>query len=122
MMSSTFGAPFGGTTCGGHHGFESLASSLITPPNCIGGGGSCLPSRVTVALGDPGSPVICCAGRRLTNANRKPTAAMNVIRGWFIRRDLKRPVNHHRNSPDLSWDICPMDFGRIRRNLTRGVG
>src|SRR5208282_4609592 len=61
MMSSTFGAPLGGTTVIGQYGFESLASSLITPPNGAGGGGSCLPSMVVVALGEPGTPVICCA-------------------------------------------------------------
>src|SRR5262245_17703623 len=61
MISSTLGAPFGGTTVGGHQGFESLASSLITPSNFGGGGGSCLPSIVIVALGEPGAPVICCA-------------------------------------------------------------
>ena len=44
MMSSTLGAPFGGTTRGGHHGFDSVAFSLITPPNFGSGGGSCLPS------------------------------------------------------------------------------
>ena len=33
MMSSTLGAPFGGTTRGGHQGFDSEALSLITPPN-----------------------------------------------------------------------------------------
>src|SRR5208282_3298331 len=61
MMSSTFGAPLGGTTVIGQYGFESLAFSLITPPNGAGGGGSCLPSMVVVALGEPGTPVICCA-------------------------------------------------------------
>ena len=59
MMSSTFGAPLGGTTLGGQYGFESLASSLITPPNLDGGAGSCFPSIVVVALGEPGVPVIC---------------------------------------------------------------
>jgi hypothetical protein len=34
---------------------------LISPPNFIGGGGMCLPSIVTVALGEPGTPVICWA-------------------------------------------------------------
>ena len=58
MMRSTLGAPLGGTTRGGHYGLESLAISLITPPNFGGGGGSCLPSIVVVALGDPGSPVV----------------------------------------------------------------
>src|SRR5450756_1174594 len=59
MISSTLGAPFGGTTRGGHHGVESLALSLMTPPNFGGGGGSCLPSIVIVALGEPGVPLIC---------------------------------------------------------------
>jgi hypothetical protein len=61
MMSSTLGAPFAGTTRGGHQVFESLALSLITPPNFGGGGGSCLPSIVVVALGEPTVPVVCCA-------------------------------------------------------------
>src|SRR5262245_37113318 len=55
------GAPFGGTTRGGHHGFESFAVSLITPPNVGSGGGSCLPVRVVVASGEPGVPLICWA-------------------------------------------------------------
>ena len=49
MISSTFGAPFGGTTDGGQYAFESFASSLITPPNFGGSGGSCLPSIEVVA-------------------------------------------------------------------------
>src|SRR5205809_2858324 len=61
MMSSTFGAPLGGTTDGGQYGLESFASSLISPPNFGGSGGSCLPSSVIVALGEPGVPVICWA-------------------------------------------------------------
>src|ERR1700690_485560 len=61
MMSKILGAPFGGTTRGGHQGVESLALSLITPPNFGGGAGSCFPSSVVVALGEPGVPVTCCA-------------------------------------------------------------
>src|ERR1700734_1807468 len=57
MMSRTFGAPLGGTTLGAHQGVESLALSLITPPNVGGNGGSCFPSSEVVALGDPGVPV-----------------------------------------------------------------
>ena len=59
MMSSTLGAPFGGTTRGGHQAFDSEAFSLITPPNFGSGGGSCFPVIVVVAPGDPGSPVVC---------------------------------------------------------------
>src|SRR5690242_21016993 len=78
MISSTFGAPLGGATDGGQYGFDSLASSLITPPNFGGSGGSCLPSSVIVALGEPGVPVICCAA---VGAARRPgKAASNVAR------------------------------------------
>src|SRR5207253_8851787 len=55
------GRAFGGTTHDGEKGFESKALSLITPPNCSGGAGICLPSIVTVELGAPGVPLISCA-------------------------------------------------------------
>src|SRR6185312_12297072 len=61
MMSNTLGAPFGGTTRGGHHGVDSEAFSLITPPYFGSGGGSCFPLSVVVAVGVPGVPVICWA-------------------------------------------------------------
>jgi len=64
MMSSTLGARFGGTTRGGHHAVDSEALSLITPPNFGSGGGSCLPLMVVVALGEPSTPVTCCAEAR----------------------------------------------------------
>src|SRR5204862_5140170 len=69
MINSTLGAPLGGTTRGGHQVLESLALSLITPPNFGGGGGSCLPSMVVVALGDPGWPVACCAATGVAASN-----------------------------------------------------
>ena len=61
MISSTLGAFFGGTTRGGHHGVDSEALSLITPPNFGSGGGNCLPLMVVVALAEPSTPVTCCA-------------------------------------------------------------
>src|SRR4030095_9739198 len=77
MMSNTLGAPFGGTTRGAHHAFDSDALSLMTPPKLGGGGGSCFPVIVgvalggggvscfpvivVVALGEPGVPVMCWA-------------------------------------------------------------
>src|SRR5215472_6117895 len=57
MISKTFGAPLGGTTRGAHQDLESLAVSLITPPNFGGGGGSCFPSMLIVADGEPGMPL-----------------------------------------------------------------
>ena len=62
MMSSTLGAPLGGTTRGGQTAWTQLAFSLITPPNFgDGGGGSCFPSMVVVALGEPGCQLISWA-------------------------------------------------------------
>src|SRR4029434_4232975 len=58
MISSTLGAPLGGTTFGGQYGLESLTFMLITPPNGAGGGGTYFPSMVVVALGEPGVPVV----------------------------------------------------------------
>src|SRR5262245_2203467 len=54
MMSSTFGAPFGGTTRGGQDGFDCIASRSIVPVNAVGGGGIWSPLIVVVAAGDPG--------------------------------------------------------------------
>src|SRR4029077_8823189 len=62
-MRRMLGAPLGGTTVGGHHGLESTALSLITPPNLGSGGGSCFPSIVVVALGDRGVPVVGICAR-----------------------------------------------------------
>jgi len=57
MMSNTFGAPFGATMRGGHHGVDSEAFSLITPPNFGSGAGSWVPGMVVVAEGEPSVPV-----------------------------------------------------------------
>ena len=62
MMSSTLGAPLGGTTLAGHAGLLSLASSLITPAKGCGGGGSWSPLIVVVALGEPRVPVVWMPG------------------------------------------------------------
>ncbi len=75
MMSRTLGALFGGRTRGAHHGFDCSAPSLITPPNFGSGGGSCLPVMVVVALGEPGTPVICCAKVEVEVRARRPTPA-----------------------------------------------
>src|SRR4030095_1923443 len=69
MMSNTLGAPFGGTTRGAHQGFDSEAFSLIDPPKLGGGGGSCFPSIVVVAPGEPSSPVTCWASAVMETAD-----------------------------------------------------
>src|SRR6267378_4105441 len=60
MMSSTLGAPLGGTTLGFQYGLDRSAPRFTTPPNLDGAGGRYLPSIVSVALGEPGVP-FCCA-------------------------------------------------------------
>src|SRR5260370_41867827 len=88
MMSSTFGAPLGGTTRGGHQEVESLALSLMTPPNFGGGGGICFPSMVVVALGEPVVPVTCCATAGATAGSmeaRKTETTRVVFPMNFIR-------------------------------------
>src|SRR5512139_279377 len=75
MMSSTLGAPLGGTTRGAHHCVDSEAFSLITPPNFGSGGGSCFPLIVVVALGEPGVPVTCWPDAVVDAAQ---TAAVNA--------------------------------------------
>jgi hypothetical protein len=58
MIRRMFGAPSGGTTRGGQYGVDCSTLRSIVPPNSVsGGGGSCFPSMVVVALGDPGVPV-----------------------------------------------------------------
>src|SRR5689334_15096636 len=79
MISSTLGAPFGGTTRAGHHGVDSVAFSLITPPNFGSGGGSCFPSIVVVALGDPGVSVVCCAFAESADAQVRANRAKTTV-------------------------------------------
>src|SRR5215469_5429694 len=61
MTRRIFGAPAGGTTRAGHAGFDCAALRLISPRNGGGGGGRYRPSIVVVAVGEPGTPVACCA-------------------------------------------------------------
>src|ERR1700738_4816346 len=82
MMSRMLGAPLGGTTRGGQYGVESKALSLITPPNFPGGGGSCSPLMVVVALGEPGVPVISRAGAG--KATNTAAAAVSIHNPLWI--------------------------------------
>src|SRR5215470_19442876 len=74
MIRRMLGALLGGTTCGRQYGFDWLASRLITPPNVGGGGGRYFPSMVVVAPGEPGVPVVCCAGAGAPSASSKEAA------------------------------------------------
>ena len=57
MISSTLGAPAGGTILGAHHGVDWGAVWSMTPPNLGSGAGSRWPLIVVVACGEPGVPV-----------------------------------------------------------------
>src|SRR6185295_844286 len=98
MISSTLGAPFGGTTRGAHHAFDSEACSLISPPNFGAGGGSCLPSIVVVAPGDPGVPVTFWATLGAANAHQVAAAnsADKKPRNLQIRFAIFSPSNPNR--------------------------
>src|SRR5437899_1500332 len=104
MISSTLGAPLGGTIVGGHHGLESLEFSLITPPNLGSGTGIWLPWIVVVALGEPNSPVATCAAAgpqsavrprrttRLLLCNRSRRKRMRCTPLPILRKRLLRPA------------------------------
>src|SRR5262245_20693654 len=120
MMSSTLGAPLGGTTVGGQYAFESLTFSLITPPNFGGGGASCLPSIVVVAPGEPGMPVTCCAtsGADARRAHARTSAfrwskihlsMMNCRRGCIRSRDL---LSQHFRTATTTFQDIRIDISR----------
>src|SRR5450432_1030103 len=81
MIKRTLGAPLGGTMRGGHHTFESLTLSLSTPPNFGGGAGSWSPLSVMVALGEPRTPVTCCAAAGSAAPNRNAAPAQTTAPG-----------------------------------------
>src|SRR5664280_2724112 len=83
MMSSTLGAPFGGTTLGGHHGVESVAACVMTPPNFGGGGGICFPLMVVVALAWPSVPVTTCADPAFPPIKKIGTASALRASFWI---------------------------------------
>jgi hypothetical protein len=86
MMSKMLGAPWGGTTRGSHHGLDSVALSLMTPPNFGSGGGSWLPLMVVVALGAPGVPVVwTCAQLDGASDVAKVTDAVRLYRIRLVR-------------------------------------
>jgi hypothetical protein len=84
MIKRMFGAPLGGTTVGGHHAFDSEAFSLMTPPNFGSGGGSCFPSMVVVALGEPGTPVVWMVSAAMHTPIEK------AVRRTLMPNDLQR--------------------------------
>src|SRR5580704_3810173 len=126
MMSRMLGAPLGGTTRGGHQTVESLALSLITPPNGGGGAGSCFGLTVVVALGEPNSPVTTCEEAALPPANKLETAsatkatfrrpAVNFIRSFPAACSLPPACFSPRPSIRVAtFFVLSADSGRITR-------
>jgi hypothetical protein len=94
MINRILGDSFGGTIRGGHHGLDSMALSLITPPNFGAGGGKCFPSIVVVALGEPSSPVVVWAEafeRKKTLAAAKPASDTKALS--FQKVDIKNHLS-----------------------------
>jgi hypothetical protein len=81
MISSTLGAPLGGTTVAGQPGLELAALRLILPVNGGGGFGRYLPSIVVVALGDPGAPFDAAAADAELVAADGSSA---IAKSWFF--------------------------------------
>jgi hypothetical protein len=96
MISSTLGAPLGGTTRGGQYGLDCRTLRSILPPNVSSGiGGSCLPSIVVVALGEPGTPVVSTVSAVTSVAEvlpmKRPNTAINrhrSIRAFIVKNVL----------------------------------
>src|SRR5271157_350280 len=135
MMSSTLGAPLGGTTRGGHQGLESVALSFITPPNFGGGGGICFPGMVVVASAEPNVPVTCCAEIALPPPKKVATASAPRVSfripaiefilcfltsdSWVGAR--QRAVNAGPHRPTTEKDPPPMYRVRTPRCCTTGA-
>src|SRR5271165_4200005 len=87
MISSTLGAPFGGTTRGGHQGLDCAALRSILPPKGGLSGGSWLPGIVVVAHGDPIGQFACCAVAGMVPiASSTPARAISECRR--LRSDI----------------------------------
>src|SRR6266704_1540010 len=93
IMSRIFGASLGGTMRGAQQALDLRASSLITPPNFGSGAGNCLPLRGAVALGEPGSPVVCISvamHEAAVNTNAAAQRAVVMTRFAFIHSPCQR--------------------------------
>src|SRR5215813_6396003 len=76
MINRTLGAPLGGAMRGDQYGLDWRASRSIRPPNFCGAAGICSPGIVVVALGEPGTPVICWAKPEVPEST---TAAVKAV-------------------------------------------
>src|SRR5258706_14916790 len=135
MISSTFGAPFGGTMRGAHHGLDSDAFSLIRPPNFALGGGSCAGLTVVVALGAPNSPVTCCAEAEPKHAVKAARENNNLKSGRACmrlsqndgQRDIvwnseTRLINGSHEGCRTKWTAMQCGVGDGQRGSARGEG
>src|SRR4029453_18220400 len=97
MISSTLGAPLGGTMFGGQPGLESAVVRPILPANGAGGAGILVRSRVVVALGEPGVPVVWTCAKAKGTAIKAAAIPLRrisvfvfiVLLGEFGCRDLR---------------------------------
>src|SRR5262245_55869348 len=97
-MTSTFGAPLGGTIRGGQYGMESSARFSIRPPNGAGGVGSDLPLIVVVALGAPGTPGVCWALAAVRPRTISTTRAMSNVLVFIITFSMLQAFSWRKRS------------------------
>src|SRR5215472_15117514 len=96
MFSSTFFAPFGGTTFDGQYGLDLVDSRSILPPTFCGGGGSWSPGMVMVAAGEPGGGTACCANDG-TMADAK-NSATRILRIGMAKSSPNGAMEHNLGS------------------------
>src|SRR5579863_5096760 len=92
MISSTFGAPLGGTIFAGRHGLESVALRLMTPPKAGGGDGTYLPSMVVVVLVEHGTPVVCWALEVIVADSKSRNNPTSRSRPWVCKNFFEYPM------------------------------
>src|SRR5262245_26997068 len=79
MINKTFGAPLGGTTRAGQYGVDCAVLRSLLRSNVFGAGGSWVPSIAVMALGEPGTPVICCASAECNDHSALSATTTRII-------------------------------------------
>src|SRR5262245_36021166 len=118
MTSSTFGAPFGGTTRAGQYGVDCAALRSILPPNGAGLGGNCWPEIVLVAPGEPAGGVVGCCAPTFSDVVASAPAS-STMRTWYDILDL--PANRH-GRPRAEPSQRPVKPVRYRCQVLQGSG
>ena len=111
MISNTLGAPFGRRAAPTTASRISEAFRLMTPPKAGSGGGSCLPSIVVVAPGEPGTTVAvpCARADSVVQTMRLEAAARPETASWqcLPSRNVRQFSSSHHANPAFRPQHCP---------------